>query len=183
MFQCEFEWKWKSGKVKLQTDKCIKYHNRITFTGDYKQHICAMKLNDVKFEDAGKWTCELEEHKYIGRGNKDKRSLLLNVIKPSHENLENHESGSGDRELDGTLEHPEKELSIASVTSSINTDSNMTFSERTILKAEMRNNDTYKTKESTTWIDLTEYKIETAESYNKTNSMRMGGGSREGIVA
>ena len=159
MFQCEFEWKWKSNKVILQTDKCTKYHNRIRFTGDYEQHICAMTLNDVKFEDAGKWTCELEELKYIGRGNKDKQALLLNVIRPSHENLENFESGSGDRELDRTLEHPEREIKSVSVTSSSNTDPN------------------------TTWIDLTKYNIETIDNYNETNSMRIGGGSRKGIVA
>ena len=81
-FQCLFEWKYSSGNVELQTDECQKYHNRVTFLGDYNNDTCTMQLDNVTLDDAGHWTCELEEYKWGSRrGDTDKQtvSLIVNV--------------------------------------------------------------------------------------------------------
>ena len=42
------------------------YEFRAEFVGDYNNYECAMELSNVKLEDAGKWTCEVESY-YAGR--------------------------------------------------------------------------------------------------------------------
>ena len=38
-----------------------------------------MQITDVTSADEGEWSCELEEYKLWGRGNKDKQSLIMKI--------------------------------------------------------------------------------------------------------
>ena len=38
-----------------------------------------MQITDVTSADEGEWSCELEEYKLWGRGNKDKQSLTMKI--------------------------------------------------------------------------------------------------------
>ena len=38
-----------------------------------------MQITHVTSADEGEWSCELEEYKFLGSGNKDKQSLILKI--------------------------------------------------------------------------------------------------------
>ena len=38
-----------------------------------------MQMTDITSADEGEWSCELEEYKLWGRGNKDKQSLTMKI--------------------------------------------------------------------------------------------------------
>ena len=46
-----------------------------------------MQITDVTSADEGEWSCELEEYKLWGRGNKDKKSLTMKIIDQSRGEL------------------------------------------------------------------------------------------------
>ena len=122
-FQCEFEWKRSSGKVELQIPKCSKYHNRIEFSGNYDQHVCAMKLENVTLEDEGKWSCELEEYKFGSiRGNKDKMEVELKIKSPvEYDDWQNRESGSEKMDKETFANNTNKKLDTTTSISSLQT--------------------------------------------------------------
>ena len=52
------------------------------YVGSYEQHECKVELRDVRADDAGTWTCEVE--KYDGRsgrgyGEKGRRDITVEV--------------------------------------------------------------------------------------------------------
>ena len=46
-----------------------------------------MQITDVTSADEGEWSCELEEYKLLGRGNKDKQSLIMKINNQSRGEL------------------------------------------------------------------------------------------------
>ena len=61
-----------------------------------------MKLDNVTLDDAGNWTCELEEYKWGSRrGDTDKQTVSLVVNGEGSGESENVESSNEDRELTG----------------------------------------------------------------------------------
>lgn len=46
-----------------------------------------MQITDVTSADEGEWSCEVEEYKLWGRGNKDKKSLTMTISDQSREEL------------------------------------------------------------------------------------------------
>ena len=46
-----------------------------------------MQITDVASADEGKWSCELEEYRLLGRGNKDKKSLTMKISDQSRGEL------------------------------------------------------------------------------------------------
>ena len=46
-----------------------------------------MQITDVTSADEGEWSCELEEYRLLGRGNKDKKSLTMKISDQSRGEL------------------------------------------------------------------------------------------------
>ena len=47
------------------------FKDRMKWSGNYKDHICAITIKNAKSEDAGRWRCEIESYargKYRGYG-------------------------------------------------------------------------------------------------------------------
>ena len=109
--------------MELQIPKCSKYHNRIEFSGNYDQHVCAMKLENVTLEDEGKWSCELEEYKFGSiRGNKDKMEVELNIKSPvEYDDWQSRESGSERMDTEASNDNTDKKLDTTTSISSLQT--------------------------------------------------------------
>ena len=78
--KCDFE--WKRDVWNLTTLDCADYQDRAHFNGDYNEYNCGIKLKNVKLEDAGLWSCELESYhagKYRGYGYQVKGEMVLEV--------------------------------------------------------------------------------------------------------
>ena len=60
---CDFEWNG-NGIGNFTVAECKNYENRMDFSGTYPvwigPWICAVNITDVRFEDAGAWSCEVE---------------------------------------------------------------------------------------------------------------------------
>merc|ERR1711997_6871 len=66
---CDFEWKRDVWNVTVAD--CADYEGRFVWSGNYDYYKCAITINNVKPEDTGAWSCEMESYaagKYRGYG-------------------------------------------------------------------------------------------------------------------
>ena len=66
---CDFEWKRDVWNITVAD--CADYEGRFVWSGNYDYYKCAITINNVKPEDTGAWSCEMESYaagKYRGYG-------------------------------------------------------------------------------------------------------------------
>ena len=71
--------KWTGGKNVKVDDSCEK---GLEYVGQYSQHICALKIRNVGFEQDGKWLCKMEDYDYRNSETKiyDTESMKITII-------------------------------------------------------------------------------------------------------
>lgn len=57
---CDVEWKYDLKNV--TTIDCASYEGRANFQGDYSKSECGIEITAASAEDAGEWSCEIEEY-------------------------------------------------------------------------------------------------------------------------
>jgi len=83
--ECHFEWKRAHNAVKKQ-DCSNDITHKVSMTGNYDKHQCGIKIENVRLEDAGKWTCEMESYVFLGNkgsGSKASKDFQLEIVQPT----------------------------------------------------------------------------------------------------
>lgn len=78
--KCDFEWTNEVYNVTVLD--CQDFKGRFEFDGNYNQYECGLILRNVRKEDAGEWTCELENYysgRYRGYGYNATANMVLEV--------------------------------------------------------------------------------------------------------
>jgi len=59
---CDLKWDWATKNVTVHD--CADFEGRFEYLGDYDNYKCGIRLHNVRPDEAGKWTCELENYYY-----------------------------------------------------------------------------------------------------------------------
>jgi len=81
---CDYE--WKRSEWNVTQGECAELHDRVTFSGIYEDHECAILVHEALISDSGVWSCEVESY-YLG-GSKGSGSVRIGefnveVLKPT----------------------------------------------------------------------------------------------------
>jgi len=81
---CDYE--WKRSEWNLTQGECAELEDRVTFSGKYEDHECAIMVHEALISDSGVWSCEVESY-YLG-GSKGSGSVRIGefnveVLKPT----------------------------------------------------------------------------------------------------
>ena len=82
---CDLKWDYATYNVTV--DNCTDFEGRFEYLGDYDNFKCGIRLRDVRPDEAGEWTCELENYYYAetkrGYGYEVRKSFQIDVSTPN----------------------------------------------------------------------------------------------------